>query len=149
MCSGSRPPSASTLSGALERRGHAIVGWYISDPDRSAVEIDRLNLAACRAMARELGLDLRDILDERARLWPQLMRWEAAYFILWTRRAVLTKEERKQMKEEQAAMAKAGPPVGDSQRFFLRSEVMAARHSAFVTRVLAALRNADIVAARS
>ena len=25
-------------------------------------------------------LDLHLILDERARLWPRLMRWEAAYF---------------------------------------------------------------------
>lgn len=134
------------LSGALERRGHALAAWYISDPDQSATEIDRLNLAACRTVARELGLDVRDILDERARLWPRLMRWEAAYYILWTRRAVLTKEERKQMVEEQAEMAKAGPPAGDGQRYYLRSEVMAARHDAFVTRVLASLHKNDIAA---
>ena len=73
------------LSGALETRGHAIVGWYISDPDAALVEIERLNLASCRNIAREVGLDLHDILDERAKLWPKLMRWEAAYLILWTR----------------------------------------------------------------
>ena len=33
------------LSGALETRGHAIVGWYISDPDAALVEIERLNLS--------------------------------------------------------------------------------------------------------
>ena len=91
------------LSGALETRGHAIVGWYISDPDAALVEIERLNLSACRSIAREVGLDLHDILDERARLWPKLMRWEAAYFIVWTRTSVLTKEERKQLKAEYAA----------------------------------------------
>ena len=37
------------LSGALETRGHAIVGWYISDPDAALVEIERLNLSACRS----------------------------------------------------------------------------------------------------
>ena len=62
------------LSGALESRGHAIVGWYISDPDAALIEIERLNLSSCRAVAREVGLDLHDILEERARLWPQLMR---------------------------------------------------------------------------
>ena len=82
------------LSGALETRGHAIVGWYISDPDAALVEIERLNLHSCRAVAREIGLDLTDILDERARLWPRLMRWEAAYFITWTLTSALTKEER-------------------------------------------------------
>src|ERR1700758_431905 len=33
------------LSGALETKGHAIVGWYISDPDATLVEIERVNLA--------------------------------------------------------------------------------------------------------
>ena len=134
------------LSGALEARGHAIVGWYISDPDAALVEIERLNLASCRSIAREVGLDLRDILDERARLWPKLMRWEAAYFIVWTRTSVLTKEERKQLKAEYAANLRGAPLLGDTQRFYLRSEVMAARHAAFTSRVLAALRAHDVAA---
>ena len=134
------------LAGSLEGRGHAIVGWFASDPELSAVEIDRLNLDSCRAVARELNIDLTDILDERARLWPRIMRWEAAYYVLWTRRTVLTKEERKQMKEEQDALARALPRVGDAQRFYLRSDIMAARHSAFVSRVIASLRNADVAA---
>ena len=132
------------LSGSLEGRGHAIVGWFASDPELSAVEINRLNLDSCRAVARELNIDLTDILDERARLWPQIMRWEAAYYVLWTRKGVLTKEERKQMKEEQDALARELPRVGDTQRFYLRSDIMAARHAAFVSRVMSSLRNADV-----
>ncbi|MEO8882678.1 MAG: ATP-binding protein [Devosia sp.] len=132
------------LSGSLEGRGHAIVGWFASDPELSAVEINRLNLDSCRAVARELNIDLSDILDERARLWPKIMRWEAAYYVLWTRKGVLTNEERKQMKEEQGALARELPRVGDTQRFYLRSDIMAARHAAFVSRVVASLRNADV-----
>ena len=132
------------LSGALEERGHAIVGWYVSDPEMAGVEIDRLNLASCRTIARELGLDVSDVLDERAALWPRIMRWEAAYYVLWTRRAVLTKEERRQMAEEQAALSREGPRSGRSQRYYLRSEVMSARHAAFVSRVVAALQNNDV-----
>ena len=134
------------LSGSLEGRGHAIVGWFASDPELAHVEIDRLNMDSCRRVAQELNLDLSDILDERAKLWPKIMRWEAAYYILWTRKAVLTKEERKQMKEEQDGLAREFPRVGDSQRFYLRSDIMAARHGAFVNRVLASLRNHDIAA---
>ena len=134
------------LSGALETRGHAIVGWYMSDPDAALVEIERLNLASCRSIAREVGLDLRDILDERARLWPKLMRWEAAYFIVWTCTSVLTKEERKQLKAEYAANLRGAAVLGDTQRFYLRSEVMAARHAAFTSRVLATLRAHDVAA---
>ena len=132
------------LSGALETKGHAIVGWYISDPDAALVEIERVNLNACRSVAREVGLDMQNILDERATLWPKLMRWEAAYFQVWTRTSVLTKEERKQLKAEYAANAKQIGGVVGTQRVYLRSEVMAARHSAFVSRVQSALRAHDV-----
>ena len=132
------------LSGTLEERGHAIVGFYISDPEASGVQIDQASIGPCREVARQLGIELSDILDERQELWPRVMRWEAAYFVLWTRRAVLTKEERKQAKEEQAAIAKAGPLPGESQKYFMRSEIMSARHDAFVSRVTAALRAGDI-----
>jgi intracellular multiplication protein IcmB len=132
------------LTGSLEGKGHAIVGWFASDPELSAVEINRLNLDSCRAVAREVDMNLTDILDERARLWPKIMRWEAAYYVLWTRKAVLTKEERKQAKEEQDALTKEWNQVGDSQRFYLRSDIMAARHAAFVARVAGSLRSADV-----
>ena len=135
------------LSGALETSGHAIVGWYISDPDAALVEIEHINLQSCRAIAREAGLNLDDILDERARLWPKLMRWEASAFMVWTRVSVLTKEERKQLKAEYAANAAEAGSIGNTQRFYLRSEVMAARHSAFTSRVLSALRAHDVTAA--
>ena len=134
------------LSGALESKGHAIVGWYLSDPDMAAREIERINMDSCRRVGREVGLDLSDILDERLRLWSETMRWETSCFILWTRRAVLTKEELKQMKEEKAAAAKEVPRIGDAQRFFLRSELMAAHHTGFVNRVMAALRGAEVAA---
>ena len=137
------------LSGALEERGHAIVGWYISDPDAALVELNNLNLNSCRSVAREAGLNFNDILDERAQLWPSLMRWEAAYFVVWTRTSVLTKEERKQLKAEYAANAREAGLLGDTQRFTLRSEIMAARHGAFTSRVLSALRTHDIAASLS
>ena len=133
------------LSGALDAGGHAIVGWYISDPDAALVEIEHLNLRSCREIARQSGLHLDDILDERARLWPKLMRWEACYFIVWTKTSVLTKEERKQLKAEYAANAIGA--IGDTQRYFLRSEIMAARHAAFTSRLLSALRAHDVSAA--
>ncbi len=134
------------LSGALESAGHAIVGWYISDPDAALVEINNLNLTSCRSVAAAAGLNLDDILNERARLWPTLMRWEAAYFMVWTRTSVLSKEERKQLKAEYAANAAQAGAIGDTQRFTLRSEIMMARHGAFTSRVLAAVKTHDVTA---
>lgn len=134
------------ISGTLETRGHAIVAWYASDPDLAAGEIERVNMAACREVAREIGLEIEDIFEERKKLWAGMMRWEAAYFVLWTRVGALTKEERKQMKEEQAELARKCPDMGDAQRFYLRSGVMAARHRGFVSRVLGSLRILDVAA---
>jgi len=74
------------------------------------------------------------------------MRSERSCFVLWTRRAILTKEEIKQMKEERAAAVKQVPGIGDVQRFFLRSELMAAHRTGFVNRVMAALRGAELAA---
>jgi intracellular multiplication protein IcmB len=132
------------ISGALETRGHAIVGYYISDPDAALVEIENASMNSCRVVAEAAGLDLGDIFAERAKLWPRLMRWEAAYFMLWTKTSVLTKEERKQLKAEYKENAAEIGAVGDAQRIYLRSEVMAARHNAFTSRVINSLRAHDI-----
>ena len=132
------------ISGTLDGRGHAVCASYVSDPDASGVEIARVSLDATREVARLQRLDLHDLLDERAALWPRKMRWEAVHFVLWTRQTVLTKEERRQVREEQNALARQCPPVGDSQRFYLRSDIMAARHDAFVSRVARALRGNGI-----
>ncbi len=132
------------ISGTLDTRGQAVCASYVSDPDASGVEIARASLDATREVARLQGLDLHDLLDERAALWPRKMRWETVHFVLWTRQTVLTKEERRQVREEQNTLARQCPPVGDSQRFYLRSDIMAARHDAFMSRVSRALRSNGI-----
>lgn len=134
------------LSGALEGRGHAICAAYLSDPDAAAADIEEANLKTCREVARLQGFDMQLILDERAALWPRKMRHETAHFVLWTRLASLTKEERRQVTRDQDAMARAIGPVRDGQRVHLRSEIVAARHEAYVGRVLRALRAADVAA---
>ncbi|RAI16261.1 hypothetical protein, partial [Rhodoblastus acidophilus] len=63
------------------------------------------------------------------------MRYEAACLILWTQKTVLNKEETKQMKEERAQAARECPAIGEAQRFYMRSELMAAHHEGFVSRV--------------
>ena len=111
------------LSGALESKGHAIVGWYLSDPDMAAREIERINMDSCRRVGREVGLDLSDILDERLRLWSETMRWETSCFILWTRRAVLTKEELKQIPTVCGSLREALGALAADHEFLLAGDV--------------------------
>ena len=131
------------LSGSLDGPGHAIQGWYACDPDMTSAEIER-NLRGCRTIARDIGLRLGDIFSEREQLWPRLMRAERCYFILWSRRSLLTREERRQASEEQMAAGKGSPSFGEAQNPLLATEILAAKHSAFVQRVVAAFRNHEV-----
>lgn len=131
------------LSGSLDGPGHAIQGWYACDPNLTRVEIAR-NLKGCRSIAREIGLQLNDIFAERERLWPRLMRAERCYLVLWSRRSLLTREERKQAGEEQMVAGKGSPSFGEAQNPLRATEVLAAKHAAFVQRVVAAFRSREV-----
>lgn len=132
------------LQGLLEGTGHVIEGWYISDPDQARVAVDLLALNGCEQISRMMNADFHDIINERRLRWPQVMRWEDACYILWTRPAVLTREEKKQVAAERKEQVKAWPKAGSGQRFTLRSELMAGRHDAFVARVQDSMSNLGI-----
>ena len=131
------------LSGSLEAPGHAIQAWYACDPSQSGGEIER-QLQGNRRIARELGLHLTDIFTERGRLWPRIMRWEACYFVLWSKPGLLNREEAKQAKEEMQAFSKGAPSIGDAMSPFKDNEVLSAKHGAFLQRVTTAFRNHGI-----
>ena len=127
------------LSGSMEGAGHAIQAWYACDPDLSGPDIER-HLSGSRLIARELGLNLTDIFTERTRLWPRIMRWEACYFVLWSKPALLNREERKQAAEEMKELSKGAPAIGDAQSPFRGNEILSARHAAFVQRVTSSFK---------
>ena len=133
------------LSNSLLSPGHAIQAWYACDPDLSAAEIER-HLHAPRQVARQIGLDLGMFFTERNRLWPRIMRWEACYFVLWSKRALLNREERKQADAALKAGSESAPSVGEAQNPFRACDTMASRHNAFVQKVLGALRSNGISA---
>ena len=90
------------LSGLFEQPGHALQAWYACDPHLSGPEIDR-HLASPRSVARQIGLDLADIFAERERVWPRIMRAEDCYFVLWSKKSLLTKEEDRQAERKRNA----------------------------------------------
>ncbi len=128
------------MSSSLESPGHAIQAWYACDPALSGTEIER-HMRGSRKMARELRLDLADIFAERERLWPRIMRWEACYFVLWSKPSLLTREERKQAAEETKKLTEGVPTIGDAMSPFRENEILSARHAAFVQRTVTAFRN--------
>ncbi len=133
------------MSGSLENPGHAIQAWYSCDPSLSAAEIER-HTRGNRKIARELRLHLADIFAERERLWPRIMRWEACYFVLWSKPSLLTREESKQAAEETRKLTANAPAIGDAMSPFRENEILSARHAAFVHRIVSAFRNQGIAA---
>lgn len=131
------------LSGAMDAPGHAIQAWYSCDPHATGVEIER-SLSGCRAVARRLDLSLTDIFEERTRLWPRLMRAERCLFIVWSKPSILNREERKQAGEEQTAAGKGSPSFGEAQNILRATEIMSAKHNAFVQRVYNGFRSQGI-----
>ena len=131
------------MSGSLENPGHAIQAWYSCDPSLSSAEIGR-HLQGSRKIARELRLHLADIFSEREKLWPRIMRWEACYFVLWSKPTLLTREEGKQAAEEAKKLTEGAPAIGDAMSPFRENEILSARHDAFVHRVVSAFRNHGI-----
>ncbi len=131
------------LSTSFEGPGHAIQAWFTCDPSLAGAEIER-NLEGCRVMAEGHNADLSDIFAERSRIWPRMMRSEACYFGLWTKKSVMTREEAKQAGAEQAAAGRGAPSVGDAQNPFRLNEILATRHEAFVRRVISAFQTQEV-----
>lgn len=131
-------------SGAFDQTGHALQWWFGVDPGLSETEIRRA-LQAPRGTAELLELNLRGIFAERERRLPQLMRWEAAYIVLWTRRrAALTSTENSIANEQIAQCQIAFGDTGDAQQPYLATDVVLARHKAFADRILGGFRNQRI-----
>jgi intracellular multiplication protein IcmB len=136
------------LQGALEAKGQGIQCWYACDPTQTGATLEGL-LAGPRAVAREMGMSFEDIFAERAEIWSKVMRWEDCYLVLWTRRAMLSREEASQAAAERDAAAKNMPKIGTTglkaQNIFLASEILGVKHTAFVSRVIAAFANQHII----
>jgi intracellular multiplication protein IcmB len=119
------------LSSFMSRPGHAMQVWFCRDPDLSS-QMLRTMLATPRSVADDLKLDLDDLFMERERHLPKYIVHEAFYIVLWTRLAVLSKQERQRLKLSQKEPA-FWPKALDTQGPFLAARQMTTRHRAFCT----------------
>ena len=131
------------LASLFDRPGHAMQAVFTCDPERTRAAID-LQLRDTRTIADAIGLAMESIFAERAHLWPTLMRWEDTSFVLWSRPAALTHEERRQDAEERAASRKGAPFLRDAQHIWMAGASLAAKHQAFVDRVVSAFEEQGI-----
>ena len=123
--------ATTKLSAFLGRPGHAIQVWFSRDPDLSS-QLLKSMLASPRAVSNALTTDLEDLFAERERHLPKFIVHEAFYIVLWTRIAVLSKQDRKKLKMSQKAPS-FWPKATDTQAPFLAATQMTTRHRAFVS----------------
>jgi len=118
------------LSPYLSRPGHAIQVWFSRDPDLSP-QLVRTLMAAPRSVARQLDLDLDDLFSERENYLPGFIVHEGFYIALWTRLAVLNKQEMAKLKASQKPPL-FWPAAADCQQPFVASRQITVGHDAFV-----------------
>lgn len=131
------------IQSGFEFQGHGLQAWFATDPGLIEEAI-ATHLAGPRATARELDINLDDILNERARVFPKLMRWERCFLVVWSRRALLTRDEEKIVSAEQAKLSEGAPSLANTQNIFLATDLLSTKHTAFVSRVVTALRGIDV-----
>ena len=122
--------------------GHAIQFWFARDVSQSTNLVKNLVYPA-RQVAKELELDLADLLSEREKFLSSHMTWDGCHIVLWTRLSILTKKEIKTVRAE-ISPPKQFPNLADAQDPFRLSQILYDRHLAFSQNFLADLTEVNV-----
>ncbi len=130
------------LGQPMQRPGHTVsISYEVSA--NTEMEVDRLH-AAMRAAARQKSLDVDALLEESRRLTSAGATYVKVLVAIWTEPAAVHKGEVKKARRKAQAQRAAMPPAAFAQDPFLRLEPLDGTHTAFVARVLDALRTARV-----
>jgi intracellular multiplication protein IcmB len=120
------------IGARFDRSGHALQVFFVRDPDRIHAQLD-LMINPSKTAARNIGMDLDDLFDERKRHLSKFLAHEECYFVIWTRPSVLTKNEveraKKEMKEKKWVNA------AYSQFPLAAIDALRTRHKSFVSAI--------------
>ena len=140
--------AALRLNTAFAHPGHALHVVFERAPDEAG-GLAGAHAGAARRQARRLGLDLDDLLTERARRLAPLIAAETLVIACWTRPSVLPRDrlerDRKGMRRKLRDWL---PEAGEAQCPHLALEGLWARHEALLDAVSAVLAETGIVGRR-
>lgn len=132
------------IGARFDRQGHALQAYFVRDPDRIKRHLQSL-VRPSRISAKNIGLEIEDVLDERIRHMSKFLSYEECYFILWTRPSVLTKNELQRAGKD--ARNKKWFRAADSQFPLAALDALRNRHRSFHSSVMAALDELGVRAA--
>lgn len=124
------------LGSRFDRPGHALQVYFTRNPSR-ARSVTEKEIYPSKVTARNIGLELEDVLEERARHLARYMIHEECYFVLWTRPSVLPPNDLKRAVERQKD--KKWVNAFSAQNPNTAIEPLRARHKSYVAGIQSAL----------
>ena len=129
--------SATIKIGArFDRVGHALQIYFVRDPERITEHLEEL-VKPSRNTARDTGLGVEDIFEERIRHLSKYLSFEECYFVLWTRPSVLTKNEMKRATKEMRN--KKWVKASRAQFPLAALDALRTRHKSFAASIMSSL----------
>ncbi len=129
------------MGSRFDRPGHALQVYFMRSPERIHEEV-RGMLRPNHMASRNVGLEIDDIFEERARHLPNFLASEEIYFVLWTRASSLTKSD--MQREKRAAKEIKWVKSDDAQYPYAAIAALRNRHNSYVGSTLTALSEMGI-----
>ncbi len=126
------------IGSRFDRQGHALQVYFVRDPERIRSQLEGF-IEPSRVTADNIGLEIEDVLSERISHLERFLSYEEAYFVLWTRPAVLSKNEQKRSKAEAKENVKKWPTAVNAQNPLVALDPLRTRHKSYVSAVTSAL----------
>jgi intracellular multiplication protein IcmB len=131
------------IGARFDRQGHALQVFFVRDPQRIFSHLKSATRPS-RSAAENIGLELDDLFDERVRHLSNYLSYEEAYFVLWTRPSILTKNELQRAAKE--AKERKWVSAGYSQYPLAALDALRTRHKSYITAIRSALDELGIKA---
>jgi intracellular multiplication protein IcmB len=126
------------LGSRFDRPGYALQVVFTRNPDRIGREL-RTKMMANKRAAETIGIDLEDLIDERAHNLRHYLAWEECYFVLWTRPSALIKQEMKRETDKRRAKMKNWVHSPNAQYPTTALDGLRTRHKAYIANMLSAI----------
>ena len=87
------------LGARFDRPGHALQVYFMRSPERIHEELRGI-MRPNQVSAKNIGMEIDDIFEERGRHLSNYLASEEIYFVLWTRASALTKSDMQREKQQ-------------------------------------------------
>lgn len=136
---------SQALQASFARPGHALQVYFMQDKETIGRDLQQM-FAGARQTAKQLGLEIDDLFQERVQKLSQYCASEQLYFVLWTRPSQLSKQQYEQALKDRKTQFKTAkiPPFLNAQNFLQGMPELKETHDSFVRSVLDSLNTTGI-----